>query len=211
MKISVMTPTRQRPDYVVAMMRSLFDNMSKDNEIEILLRFDDDDLCSLEKVKQNINDDRIKYFIGPRYYLCRMHMYLNELSKESSGDWLMAISDDTLMQTKNWDKIIEEYNGKMVFIILSFGIYHVIPRKLVEIWGDIYKNAFCDSHINTIGSVFGNNMARHDIHILTNQTNRVKQEIWETSDFLSPESLATREHYVELLRAYIKQQDIEKK
>lgn len=208
MKISVMIPTRLRPYYLVDSIKSLLDSFSQDNQIEILVRFDDDDLDSLEKVKQRIDDNRIKYFIGPRLGLNGMHIYLNELISKSDGDWLMAISDNILMQTKNWDKEIEKYNGKIVFIILSFGIYHIVPRKVIEILdGDLYRETFCDSHINEIANMSGCIVPLHNIKILDIKIPRVPQHVWAPLEFWGPESTAIRKHYAELLRTYIARQE----
>jgi hypothetical protein len=129
-------------------------NSSKDNDVEILLRFDDDDLDSVAIVKESVRLDlgengnrKVKYLIGPRYGWPGLYRYYNELATktDSDCDWLMLFNDDAIMHTKDWDKEIEKYNGQMVIWPCWFT---VLPRKVFEIWGYVCLTRNYDTEIS---------------------------------------------------------------
>lgn len=154
MRISVLLPTRGRVGALISSIRSLLDNFSNDNSIEILLRFDDDDLNTAESVKRLIgNEERIHFCIGQKYGYRGLHRYTNELAASARGDWLILFSDDALMQTKDWDKEIEKYNGQMVFLDTVAQDMHfpIIPRKVFDVLGHISLSTHCDTWICDIG------------------------------------------------------------
>lgn len=225
MKISVIIPTRKRIDPLVTTIKSLLDNISQDNDIEILLRFDEDDMNTLYSVKQKVDDaaqyattkynGNIKYFIGQKYDYAGLHRYVNELAIMADGDWLMMMNDDAMMQTKNWDKEIEKYNNQMVFLDSHTNhnrfsmIFPIIPRKIIDIWGHFSLSRHNDGWINDIGNMLGINIVTpinilHDSEELTGHNadetwkNRVGEPV-----YANPEDETLRKYDAKLLKKYI--------
>ena len=215
MKISVLLPTRGRITPLIATINSLLDNFSSDNEIEILLRFDEDDNNTFETVKQNIDDRRIKYLVGPRYGYPGLHHYLNELASEAKGDWLMLFNDDALMQTKYWDKEVEKYNDKMVFLDSHSNqntfslLFPIVPRKVTEIWGHFSLSRHCDGWMNDIANMLEIKVVLpiHILHDLADLTGNNRDETHKGRKYLdvyrNPEDEALRKYDALVLKRYM--------
>lgn len=215
MKISVLMPTRKRVDPLIASINSLLDNLSSDNDIEILLRFDDDDLDTVGAVKKVIDDERVKYFIGPRYGYPGFYRYINQLASEAKGDWLMLMNDDALMQTKNWDKEVEKYDGKMVFLDSNTNhgifilIFSIVPRKVFDILGHFSLSSQCDTWLYHIGEMLKINVVTpiHIFHDRADLTGHNRDTTFEEreydKDYLSAKNKELRAHDAELLKRYI--------
>ncbi len=156
MKISVLLPTRGRIRPLVTAIRSLLDNFSNDNSIEILLRFDMDDLNTVEAVKKLIAyENRVQFFVGQPYGFRGAYIYINELSASARGDWRVLFNDDAIMETRNCDKEIEKHNGKIVFLdttIKNF-CFPIIPRQVFLILGHFSLATQCDTWMYDIGEM----------------------------------------------------------
>lgn len=214
MKVSVLVPTRGRVNALMTAIRSLLDNFSNENSIEILLRFDDDDLDTVEKVKKQIGgEERIHFCVGHKYGYTGIHLYMNELSASARGDWLMLFNDDAIMETKNWDKEIEKYNGQIVFIdtIRHNMQFPIIPRKVFNILGHFSLSTHCDTWIYDIGEMLkiivpSTISILHDRADLTGSnrdaTYEASQKQYQT-DYRNPKDEALRANDTLLLKNYI--------
>lgn len=107
--ISVLLPTRGRPEGMREAVLSIWSNTFDKDLIEFLLWIDDDDFESaraadLLRTEFPIN---IQAWIKPRgngYF--DSHVRVNGLSKEAKGDWLLLWNDDAFMQTPGWDQML---------------------------------------------------------------------------------------------------------
>ena len=109
-KISLITPTRNRPDDLKRLLHSIENTTSDPSQIEILFYVDDDDKVTLDLYKayeQTYQDFNIKFHIGPRSDHFSKDYY-NFLAKKARGRWVMAINDDSVFITEDWDSIIIE-------------------------------------------------------------------------------------------------------
>jgi len=212
-KISVILPTRGRINALITAIHSMLDNFSNENDIEILLRFDDDDLDTVESVKKQINDQRVKFHIGYKHGYAKAYHYVNELAAKSTGEWIMFMSDDSIMKTKNWDKEIEKYNGRMVFLdtIKQNMQYPIIPRKVFEILGHISLSTHCDTWIYDIGKMLKiiTPTSIDILHDRANITGNNRDATFESSqkqqmtDYRNPKDEALRAQDALLLKEYI--------
>ena len=119
MKISSLVPTRGRPDSMTRYVCSVFDTASDPSSIEIIFYIDNDDLPSkirAEELKEKYN---IKYVFDNRITLSQT---INECYKLAEGDILFLGSDDLIVRTQNWDKLVlEAYNQIEDKIALVYG------------------------------------------------------------------------------------------
>jgi len=116
--ISILVPTRGRPNNMVRLWDSIENTVSNPKNVEIIFYIDDDDKQSIELVKkQKPLKCVVKYIIGERIVLSKMW---NECHKIAKGPYYHHCGDDVVFRTKNWDKIILEefskYPDKIVFI-----------------------------------------------------------------------------------------------
>lgn len=123
--ISILSPTRNRPNNIRRLVDSIIDTVNDINNIEFLVYIDDDDEASipaLQEVAEKINTNAIQgnKMVGSQMY--------NELGKIAQGDIIMFAADDIVFKTKNWDKIVidkfNEYEDKILFIYGEDGFQH---------------------------------------------------------------------------------------
>lgn len=123
--ISLILPTRNRPDNLKRLFQSILDTTEKLNNIEISMRIDIDDMKSLDIIEQ-FPSLRIKGYVGSRSK--NYGDYWNDAWKNASGEIFMMCGDDFVFRTKNWDKrIIEEFNkypDKLIFVFGEDGLQH---------------------------------------------------------------------------------------
>jgi len=171
-KISMLMPTRERFDLFCGSINSLFENCENVDNFEVLVALDNDDIDTINKIKNFIIDKpNIKIFLFERQYYRGLNHYYNELTTHSSGEYLFLWNDDSKIISKNWDSEIlnhqcnlcvlnpkvygsEEYintyhNGLMV-------LFPIIPRKWFDITGEWSHVPAVDSWIDILGKRLNN-------------------------------------------------------
>ena len=148
-KISVLVPTRHRPERLRTMIESFV--CTSFGRAELVFRVDDDDPETLEALEGH------RVIVGPRLGYSGLPAYFNELYKASTGDVLMCGNDDIVFKTQGWDVLILAEANKYPDGIFDFGVLtHNAPnfplatvsRKAVDavgcffdprfFWGDIF-------------------------------------------------------------------------
>lgn len=150
--ISVLCPTRSRPEALDRSIRSLRELASR--PIEVLLRLDEDD--------QDLPGVGIEDVVitGPRVGYERMHLMYDELAHRASGSWLLLWNDDALMRTSCWDDVVDEHDHD---VILNPATNHgpgltpfpIVPRWMTTRLGHFSLNRHCDSWWEEIGRRLG--------------------------------------------------------
>jgi hypothetical protein len=147
--ISVLCPTRGRPEALDRSIRSLRDTAS--DPVEILLRVDDDD-------QPPDGGDRV--LTGRRVGYEQMHLMYDELAAEASGEWLFLWNDDAVMLTDCWDDVVHEHDPDL---ILNPATNHgptltpfpIVPAWMPRLLGHFSLNRHCDSWWEEIGRRLG--------------------------------------------------------
>lgn len=111
--LSLLTPTRGRPEQYRRYLRSVTDTANTPSAIEIVSYIDDDDSLMVRE-KDNIltefSEIDIRFLEGKRLTLSEANQACYEAS---SGEILMLNGDDILFRTPNWDKHFEEAFEKL--------------------------------------------------------------------------------------------------
>lgn len=125
MKISLLTPTRGRPQFMHRLWDSALTMAENPENIEIVFYIDYDDATSFRMCYQ-LNawlSSHVEMVLGPRIILSQMW---NECWKAANGDILHHCADDVVFRTKDWDSIIinefEKVPDKILFIYGRDGI-----------------------------------------------------------------------------------------
>lgn len=92
--ISLLCPTRGRPDRAMAFLNSVLGTQKNDNEIIFGLQTDDP---RLNEYPQEIQSRAIVFDPSSTVY------YWNKMAEQAKGDLLTLIADDVIMRTKDWD------------------------------------------------------------------------------------------------------------
>ena len=107
-KITLITPTRNRPNDLRTFLKSIRDTATHPETIEILFYVDDDDAITIPLIKdleEEYKAFNLHFHIGPRSDHFSKDYY-NFLAKMAKGRWVMAINDDSVFMTPSWDAII---------------------------------------------------------------------------------------------------------
>lgn len=166
--ISVLVPTRNRPQNVQRLWKSILDTAQSPSEIEMVLYVDDDDTSY---------DDLglpVKIVKGPRIVLSEMW---NKAAEEALGEILMYAADDIVFRTANWDGIVnstfKNIPDGIGFVFGNdgskvhdgrYGTHGFVTKKWVDTLGYVcpphFSGDYSDTWINDIAKMVG----RH-IHV----------------------------------------------
>jgi len=132
--ISILTPTRGRPD----MARRMMDSAGEGHEF--LFYVDDDD-------PQKDNYD-VPHVVGPR---ARLGVVWNYLARKAKGDYLMMGNDDLIFRSENWAERLQEVLPSDEIGVACFddGInqgrhfaFPIITRRWYELVGQFTAEVF---------------------------------------------------------------------
>lgn len=163
--ISLLTPTRGRPDSFQRMQSSAFDLADDPGEIEVIAYIDADD--------KSYND-----LIAPRseFYISEKREPLSKLFQmcyeKASGPIYMSCDDDVVFRTKGWDTMVRdvfmEYPDKLVMVYgddgdpnqeKNHGAHPFIHQRWVDVVGrylpPYFRGDFCDTWLNDLADGIG--------------------------------------------------------
>lgn len=108
--ISLLTPTRKRPDRLKQMVDSAFNTASARVDLEIVCYVADEDSSYDEAIAELKNDDDLYRFVrGPRFPAGGTFSDLwNALIPHARGDIFMQCADDVFFKTPGWDVAVEK-------------------------------------------------------------------------------------------------------
>jgi hypothetical protein len=132
--ISILTPTRGRPDNVRRLVESIFSNAENPTNIEILFYVDQDDATFPE----SLIDKNVKVIVGPRLWLSIMQ---NVLYANARGEIIMYAGDDIVLSTKNWDQIVRnEFEKVEDKICVVYGNDNATHGQSIAIHAFLHRN-----------------------------------------------------------------------
>ena len=110
-KFSVICPTRNRITNLIRFMSSMDATVSHRDKLEYMFYVDSDDTMTqtfLSAKKEQ--DNRVVMVVGERIIFSQM---FNEIALRSTGDVLFMTGDDIIMQTRDWDLLVEQEFSKV--------------------------------------------------------------------------------------------------
>jgi len=178
-RISLLCPTRKRPQNMLAMFHSALYNADKPTDVECVFCIDDDDVTAQKQFEdmRKVYGNQIKARIGKRVILAQTW---NECLPLASGDIIMHCNDDIIFRTKGWDTIVRDEFDKCYDKILcvygrdgfqnerlaTFGFY---GRKLAEILGyftpPYFSCDYCDNWLFAIHKTLNRARYHPEIYI----------------------------------------------
>lgn len=210
MTISVLVPSRQRPELLKRSIDSL-----GDGDFEVLVALDEDD---------PLLDDYAgigKAMVGPRHGYRSLQSYYNELAARARGEWLLLWNDDCIMVTEDWIDVVRSYDGQMVVLNpntnhdnwkIDMNVFPILPRKIVELVGHFSLSNHNDSWIEFVAREAGIMVRvpitiRHDRADLTGENDDVvfTERQLDHAGFHSEEMELARSRDAQLIRAHLRQ------
>lgn len=160
--ISIITPTRKRPDSLFRMLNSARETAS--GEIEFVLFVDEDDEESM-----SFSGDDTKIVVGPRNVIHSSRW--DRCLPAAQGELLLSANDDIQFLTVGWDSLLVKEFDKYPDRILmahgddlsgngaNFGCHPVVHKRWVEILGYFMTSYFdgdgCDTWVNDLANRIG--------------------------------------------------------
>lgn len=160
--ISVLLPSRGRPESLRASVGSLLDLAADMSAAEILVAMDPDDAPTLESGMWSTpawpEDAVVRPWVAPeRYGYAQIHRYYNQLATMASGDWLLLWNDDATMRTAGWDKVIGGQEPGVLWLASNQGPYYfpAWPRAWSDAWGHVSLSPNVDVWVSEVGTRLG--------------------------------------------------------
>lgn len=161
--ISVLLPTRGRREVLKSSLESLISKASDPERVELLLGIDDDDEGVKEYIEKEIAPMLREHRVECRANIFKplgyenLHVYVNTLAGNASGDWLFFWNDDGVMVTEGWDDVIRSYTGQFKLLAPRdnhdghpYAIFPIVPRDWFTLIDHLSQNAQNDAWLSHI-------------------------------------------------------------
>lgn len=136
MLISVLIPSRARPERLQKTLESLWATVDDPSRVEVLVRFDLDDVAASPANMTNLLHLPYKVMWGHRMRgYASLNLMYTELAEVAQGKYVMIMNDDCTFETKGWDTAlaaIEDGNNIIQFDTLEYGCYEGGPFPIVH-------------------------------------------------------------------------------
>lgn len=133
--ISVLVPSRGRPDWLARTIRTAYDTATHQRRVEFVIWIDEDDTDDIDYAfkarfsgPQDLPDGLIRILRGPRTLLSECW---NRCAEQARGEILMHAGDDITFNTPGWDQRVREEFAKL-------------PDKIGLVFGDDLSTNFPD-------------------------------------------------------------------
>jgi len=130
---SFVLASRNRPLHLKHSISCIYDNAQFPDNVEILIRFDDDNQLSLDFYK---TDDifrkykNIRVFVGPRLGWAHNRTIYTRLCTMTKGDFIFHWADDNYMFKKDWDAFLLQFKGQTA--VIGYRSRCVITRQAYD-------------------------------------------------------------------------------
>lgn len=178
--ISLLFPSRGRPENLERLLQSLVD--TTDGDLQLVIALDEDDGTVSEYIeiakKFETLEMQFDFLIGPRTLLSE---YWNLCFEKATGDILMHCGDDLIFRTEGWDTKVKEafaqYPDNIVFVYgrdgharhdENFGTHGFLHRDWPEVIGyfvpPYFSSDYNDTWLNDVAKMIDRH---HFVDILT--------------------------------------------
>lgn len=171
-KISLVFPTRKRPESIERVYRSAMSTSALPHTLEFCIYIDSDDKISKTKITQ-LQSKQIKYIAGQRVRFTQM--WNTAYEQLATGDIVMLCSDDFVFRTPQWDMLVRDafFNhtqknpgDEYLLVYGDDGIMHgklathfFLSRKWIETVGyftpPYFASDYCDTWVDEIATNIG--------------------------------------------------------
>lgn len=193
--ISILLPTRDRPEILMDSLESLVNNADDNSRIEYLLAVDDDDKKTIDFINNFMlswfeeRDIDLTVFAMPRVGYGRLNEYVNFLGANSAGAWLVFWNDDAKMVSKGWDTEIASHIGKLKIFRFKdnhnehpYAIFPIIPREWFVLFECCSPQQQSDAWISQVGYLCNcvERLETEVVHDRADLTGNNNDEVYQT-------------------------------
>lgn len=119
--ISILLPTRARPDSLTRMLDSAFRLSARPELLEAVVCIDDDDAATLAV---DFSAWRVRRLVGPRRPMAELNA---ACLAAATGDLLFAVNDDVIVRTEGWDDKLRAATAAF-----DDGVWLAFPNDLLQ-------------------------------------------------------------------------------
>lgn len=102
---AILIPSRARPDRLHKTMTSIFNTVKNPENIEVMLRFDDDDIISIERMDEFKKYPSTTVLIGSRQKgWLSLNLFYEEMAAVANSHWVWIMNDDAIFEGNDWDE-----------------------------------------------------------------------------------------------------------
>lgn len=161
--ISILLPTRGRREVLKSSLESLISKATNTERLELLLGIDEDDDGVREYIEKEIAPMLREHRVECRANIFKplgyenLHVYVNTLAGNASGEWLFFWNDDGVMVTEGWDDVIRSYTGQFKLLAPHdnhdghpYAIFPIVPRDWFTLIDHLSQNAQNDAWLSHI-------------------------------------------------------------
>jgi hypothetical protein len=164
--ISILVPSRGRPDWLGRTILTAFQTATHTRRIEFIVRLDEDDPRVEDYFSPHFRG--VEYLVGPRALLSACW---NECAAKARGEIMMHCGDDLTFDTPGWDAVVRkafaETPDKILFAYgddrgphgETFGTHGFLHRKWVETVGyfvpPLFSSDWNDVWLNEVAKMIG--------------------------------------------------------
>lgn len=172
MNVSLLLPSRMRPDMLARMYDSAMGSADDPDNVEVVVYIDNDD-----NSYDNLSRSNLVKVRGERIVLSQMW---NECWKNARGEYFGHMGDDVIFRTKGWDtQIIYAFpTDKIAFVHgrdgsdqdkIHFGTHGFVHRKWTDVVGYFVPPYFScdynDTWLNEVADKIGRHVFVEDVLI----------------------------------------------
>ena len=156
--ISVILASRGRLNSLLKTLDSIIDKCKNIENIEILIKIDDDDLETINGLESYDKKEFIKIIVSDKKGgYSSLDEFYNELYENTIGEFVFFMNDDATIMTENWDELIEPFKGQFVCLhnnqTYPFGmvsLFPVVSKKILDVIGHATKSVFYDGYLLSV-------------------------------------------------------------
>lgn len=170
MKISILLPTRQRPDGLKRVYESAMETADSPKDIEVVCYIDENDGSY-----DSIDLPHLTKVIGPREFngIVNLSIMWNKCWQNATGEVFMHCGDDIVFRTKGWDTAVKEAinarPGKIAFVWCNdispesqrneFGTHGFVHKNWTDTIGRFvppyFASDYNDTYLNEVSRRLG--------------------------------------------------------
>lgn len=119
MKISVLIPARNGYNALEKCINSIYDNESKQNNINVIVKMDNDDTTTINSLLSHKYFNNITLLVSDRLKGYQdIHNFYNDMAKlQEDSDFFLIFNSDAMINTQNWDLLLNGNNPSDYLII----------------------------------------------------------------------------------------------
>jgi len=153
--ISVLCPSRGRPDSLIRSIVSLLTTADDVSNIEILVAADPDDAKTMQ-----VQCTATTVWTAPeRYGYFDLNKYCDALAAQAHGEWLMLWNDDAIMKSKHWDTIIQARKPALLWATVNHtfhaATFSIWPKSWFDAMGYTAPTMHIDTYLHHLSKMTG--------------------------------------------------------